>query len=99
MYPIPTRTDDPAALKRQKHWEKVWSTDRPHEVTCYQESSEVSIGLIEATGIDRDARNGSREISTLLGPDFQLLEILRESHLSPGRIEQRFTYFRLQRQR
>jgi len=204
-------------LKRRKHWEKVWSKARPHEVTWYQESPEVSFGLIEATGIDRDARildvgggpstladglldrgfdnisvldlsdsaighararlgarsenvswatgdvttfhadepidlwhdravlhfltkkrdrelyvrtlseslapeghviiatfaldgptrcsglrvlqYGSREISALLGPDFQLLELLRETHLSPGKIEQRFTYFRLQRQR
>ncbi len=47
----------------------------------------------------RVLRYGSREISALLGPDFQLLEILRETHLAPGKIEQRFTYFRLQRQR
>jgi 2-polyprenyl-3-methyl-5-hydroxy-6-metoxy-1,4-benzoquinol methylase len=204
-------------VKRRKHWENFWSKARPHDVTWYQESPEISLGLIEATGIDRDARildvgggastlvdglldrgfehmsvldlsnsaidhakarlgtrseqvswanedvttfhadepidlwhdravlhfltkqrdrdlyaralseslapeghviiatfaldgpkrcsglrvlrYGSREISTLLGPDFQLLEILRETHLAPGKIEQRFNYFRLQRQR
>jgi 2-polyprenyl-3-methyl-5-hydroxy-6-metoxy-1,4-benzoquinol methylase len=204
-------------VKRRKHWENFWSKARPRNVTWYQESPEISLGLIEATGIDRDARildvgggastlvdglldrgfenisvldlsnsaighakarlgtrseqvswanedvttfhadepidlwhdravlhfltkqrdrdlyaralseslapeghviiatfaldgpkrcsglrvlrYGSREISTLLGPDFQLLEILRETHVAPGKIEQRFTYFRLQRQR
>jgi hypothetical protein len=47
----------------------------------------------------RVLRYGAREISALLGPDFLLLEVLRETHLTPGKIEQRFTYFRLQRQR
>jgi len=47
----------------------------------------------------RVLRYGVREISALLGPEFLLLEVLRETHLTPGKIEQRFTYFRLQRQR
>ena len=216
MVPISNRTDNPAAPKRRKHWERFWSKVRPHEVTWYQESPDVSLGLIDATGIDRDARildvgggastlvdglldrgfenisvldlsgsaishaktrlgarseqvswaredvttfhgdetidlwhdravlhfltkkrdqelyaralseslapeghviiatfaldgpkrcsglrvlrYGSREISALLGPDFQLLELLRETHVAPGKIEQKFTYFRLQRQ-
>lgn len=42
-------------------------------------------------------RYGSREIMTLLGGDFQLLEIVRETHLTPGKTKQRFTYFRFQR--
>ena len=42
-------------------------------------------------------RYGSREIMTLLGGDFQLLEIVRETHLTPGKTKQRFIYFRFQR--
>ena len=42
-------------------------------------------------------RYGSRKIMTLLGGDFQLLEIARETHLTPGKTRQRFTYFRFQR--
>ncbi len=42
-------------------------------------------------------RYGSREIMTLLGGDFQLLETVREIHLTPGKTKQRFTYFRFQR--
>jgi hypothetical protein len=43
-------------------------------------------------------RYGSREITTLLGDSFQLLEIVHETHHTPGKTKQRFTYFRLQRQ-
>jgi hypothetical protein len=43
-------------------------------------------------------RYGPREITALLGESFQLLEIVHETHLTPGEIRQRFTYFRRQRQ-
>jgi 2-polyprenyl-3-methyl-5-hydroxy-6-metoxy-1,4-benzoquinol methylase len=43
-------------------------------------------------------RYGPREIVSLLGESFQLLEIVHETHLTPGEIQQRFTYFRFQRQ-
>ena len=42
-------------------------------------------------------RYGPQEISALLNENFQLLETVHETHISPGEIEQRFTYFRLQR--
>jgi 2-polyprenyl-3-methyl-5-hydroxy-6-metoxy-1,4-benzoquinol methylase len=42
-------------------------------------------------------RYGSREMTALLGGDFTLLEIVHETHLTPGDIKQRFTYFRFQR--
>lgn len=203
-------------MKRQEHWENTWSSAHPHEVGWYQASPKVSLGLIEATGINRDVRildvgggastlvdgllnrgfenisvldisasaidhakarlgarsehvrwttedvtdfraglpielwhdravlhfltkrrdrelyvrslneslsptghviiatfaldgpkkcsglkvcrYGPREISALLGQSFHLLDIVHESHLTPGKIQQRFTYFRLQRQ-
>jgi 2-polyprenyl-3-methyl-5-hydroxy-6-metoxy-1,4-benzoquinol methylase len=202
--------------QNRQHWEKIWSAADPREVTWYQDSPKVSLGLIEATGIGHEARildvgcgastlvdglfdrgfenismldlsgsalshakarigdraehvtwmignvttfrqeepidlwhdravlhflveesdrkryaqalsdslapnghviiatfaldgpkkcsglevlrYGPREITGLLGESFQLLELVHETHLSPGKIEQRFTYFRLQRQ-
>ena len=216
MAPISTQKYNRLALKRQKHWEKTWSNTDPGQVGWYQKSPEVSLGLVEATGIDLDARildvgggastlvdglldcgfenisvldlsdsaighararlgarsdrvtwiaedvttfraaqpldlwhdravlhfltherdrelyveslteslapaghvifatfavdgpkkcsglevvrYGSREMTTLLGNSFQLLEILHETHITPGKTRQRFTYFRLQRQ-
>jgi len=202
-------------VKRQQHWERVWSRDNPREVGWYQESPAVSLSLVDETGIDRDGRildvgggastlvdglldrgfenievldltdsafghsrsrlgtraervtwttedvttfratqpidlwhdravlhfltkerdrelyirslteslapaghviiatfaldgprrcsglkvvrYGPREITALLGGSFQLLEIVHETHLTPGDIKQRFTYFRFQR--
>jgi hypothetical protein len=54
-------------------------------------------GLEKCSGLEV-VRYGPREITALLGEDFQLLEILHETHFTPGKVRQRFTYFRLQRQ-
>lgn len=43
-------------------------------------------------------RYGPQEIAALLGESFQPLEMLHETHCSPGMVKQRFTYFRFQRQ-
>jgi 2-polyprenyl-3-methyl-5-hydroxy-6-metoxy-1,4-benzoquinol methylase len=43
-------------------------------------------------------RYGPQEIKALLGESFQLLEVVHETHLTPGEIKQRFTYFRFQQQ-
>lgn len=208
--------DFPEAVKRQQHWEKVWSRDQPQQVGWYKESPEVSLRLVKETGIDfgtrildvgggastlvdglldrgfenisvldlsdsafghtrtrlgarseqvtwiaedvttfraaqpialwhdravlhfltkeldrelyvqslteslapaghviiatfaldgprkcsglEVVRYGPREMTTLLGGSFQLLEIVHETHLTPGGVKQRFTYFRFQRQ-
>ena len=210
------RNELPEALKRQQHWEKIWSKDNPQQVGWYQESPAVSLDLIEKTGIGLDARildvgggastlvdglldrgfanievldlsdsafvhsrtrlgarservrwtaqdvtafraaqpidlwhdravlhfltresdrqlyvqsltdsiapnghaiiatfavdgpkkcsglevvrYGPRELNALLGESFQLLEIVHETHLTPGNTKQRFSYFRLQRE-
>jgi 2-polyprenyl-3-methyl-5-hydroxy-6-metoxy-1,4-benzoquinol methylase len=209
-------TDDPGVLKRRTHWERFWSRNKPDEMGWFQASPEVSLGLIDATGIDRSSRiidvgggtstlvdslldrgfenigvldisesaidlanarlgersthitwiaadvtvyradqpidlwhdravlhflterddreryarslieslaprghviiaafaldgpkkcaglevigYGPREIMALLGDGFELQEIVRETHITPGRTKQRFAYFRLQRQ-
>jgi len=102
--------DNPARRKRSIHQERVWSTSHPHEVARYQETPDISLRLVEASKIDRHAHildvgggastlvDSPREITTLVGADFQLSEIVHENHFAPGRPEQRFTYFRLQRQ-
>lgn len=54
-------------------------------------------GPKKCSGLKVD-RYSPREMTTLLGGGFQLLEIVHETHLTPGEIEQRFTYFRFQRQ-
>jgi hypothetical protein len=43
-------------------------------------------------------RYGREEMTALLGERFHLSEIVHETHLTPGEIKQRFTYFRFQRQ-
>jgi 2-polyprenyl-3-methyl-5-hydroxy-6-metoxy-1,4-benzoquinol methylase len=45
----------------------------------------------------RVIRYGPQDITALLGPCFRLLDTVPETHLTPGKIEQRFTYFRLKR--
>jgi 2-polyprenyl-3-methyl-5-hydroxy-6-metoxy-1,4-benzoquinol methylase len=42
--------------QNRQHWEKIWSAADPREVTWYQDSPKVSLGLIEATGIGHEAR-------------------------------------------
>jgi 2-polyprenyl-3-methyl-5-hydroxy-6-metoxy-1,4-benzoquinol methylase len=44
-------------------------------------------------------RYGPREISAMFGESFRLLETAHETHFTPAKVEQRFTYFRLQRLR
>ena len=55
-------------------------------------------GPRKCSGLDV-VRYGPREINTLLGSSFQLLEIVHETHLTPGKTKKRFTYFRLQNRR
>jgi ubiquinone/menaquinone biosynthesis C-methylase UbiE len=40
---------------RQEHWENVYQNKAPDDVSWHQERPEVSLGLIERTGIDKDA--------------------------------------------
>jgi len=54
-------------------------------------------GPKKCSGLDV-VRYGPQEIAALFGEGFQLLEILHETHSSPGMVKQRFTYFRFQRQ-
>ncbi len=69
-------------MKRQQHWEKVWSRDNPREVGWYQESPGVSLSLVEKTGIRFDARildvgaGASTLVDGLLDRGFENIEVL-----------------------
>ena len=72
--------DDPA--KRKNHWEKVWSTSEPNDVSWYQESPEISLRLIEATGVNREAHivdvggGFSTLVDNLLEQSFENISVL-----------------------
>ena len=72
--------DDPA--KRKNHWEKVWSTSEPHDVSWYQESPDISLRLIEATGVNREAHivdvggGFSTLVDNLLEQSFENISVL-----------------------
>ena len=41
---------------RKTHWEGVYRKHRPNELGWYQESPDISLGMIESTGVDKDGR-------------------------------------------
>ena len=43
-------------MNRKRHWDKVWSKDQPDGVSWFQPEPALSLELVEATGIDRNAR-------------------------------------------
>lgn len=55
-------------------------------------------GPAKCSGLDV-VRYDEQAISAELGPEFQLQEVRRETHVTPWQSEQRFIYFRLQWQR
>lgn len=55
-------------------------------------------GLKKCSGLEV-LRDGPREICALFGEAFRLRETVHETRLTPAEVEQRFTYFRLQRLR
>jgi 2-polyprenyl-3-methyl-5-hydroxy-6-metoxy-1,4-benzoquinol methylase len=41
---------------RKTHWEDVYQKHRPNELGWYQESPDISLRMIESTGVDEDGR-------------------------------------------
>jgi SAM-dependent methyltransferase len=48
--------EDPAIMDPRSHWEKVYRTKQPTEVSWYRPHLEVSLQLIEEAAPDRDAQ-------------------------------------------
>lgn len=69
-------------MKRRDHWDKVHHSKAAVEVSWFQETPDLSLALIEATGIGPDARvidvggGVSRLVDHLLDRGFQRLSVL-----------------------
>lgn len=66
----------------QVHWEKVYQTKAENDVSWFQESPEVSLDLIRATGVNAGASiidiggGASRLADALLDAGFQIITVL-----------------------
>ncbi|MDQ0477622.1 MULTISPECIES: trans-aconitate 2-methyltransferase [Chryseobacterium] len=68
--------------ERKEHWEKVYETKNPHEVSWTQEVPETSLALIHSFGLDRSAKmidiggGDSKLVDFLLDEGFENLTVL-----------------------
>lgn len=71
-----------SSLDRQAHWQNVYQTKSEREVSWFQESPEVSLDLIRATGVGIDASiidiggGASRLVDVLIDADFRSITVL-----------------------
>jgi len=69
-------------VSRKKHWQKVWSEAQPGTVSWYQQTPDLSLRMIEASGIAKDARiidigaGASTLVDRLLGRGFKNIAVL-----------------------
>lgn len=69
-------------LERQAHWQKVYQTRGERDVSWFQESPEISLDLIRATGVNSGAAivdiggGASRLIDALLSAGFKAITVL-----------------------
>jgi 2-polyprenyl-3-methyl-5-hydroxy-6-metoxy-1,4-benzoquinol methylase len=67
---------------RQAHWNNVYRTKGERDVSWFQESSDISLDLIRATGLPRDAAiidvggGASRLVDGLAAQDFSSITVL-----------------------
>ena len=78
-------------MNPKSHWEQVYLTQMPTEVSWYQTRPSLSMRLITSTGIQK----GDGVID--VGGEFALLETHNETHTTPWNTEQKFIYCRFQR--
>lgn len=70
----------------KSHWEKVYQTKRPDEVSWYRPHLDVSLQLIEEAAVNRDAQiidvggGESTLVDDLLARNYQKLSVLDISH-------------------
>ena len=71
-----------SSVERQTHWENVYRTKGERDVSWFQESPQVSLDLIRATGVDIDASiidiggGASRLVDALLDEGFKAVTVL-----------------------
>jgi len=71
-----------STLERQAHWQNVYQTKGERDVSWFQESPEISLDLIKATGVPSDASiidiggGASRLVDTLLAGGFRAVMVL-----------------------
>lgn len=69
-------------LDRQAHWQNVYQTKSEREVSWFQESPEISLDLIRATGVNTDASiidiggGASRLVDALIHAGFRSVTVL-----------------------
>ena len=67
---------------RQDHWENVYATKDEHAVSWFQERPDISVDLIQATGVDANASiidvggGASRLVDVLIGQGFKTVTVL-----------------------
>ncbi|MBI5938389.1 MAG: class I SAM-dependent methyltransferase [Betaproteobacteria bacterium] len=67
---------------RKTHWEQVYSSKRPEEVSWHQASPKLSLALIEATGLGQATRlldvggGASRLVDALLDRGYRQISVL-----------------------
>ena len=70
------------SLDKKRHWESIYKTKEPTEVSWYQPESRISLDLIIQTGISTTARiidvggGASRLVDSLLAQGFQHISVL-----------------------
>ncbi len=69
-------------LGRQAHWEDVYTTKDEKAVSWFQETPDISVDLIRATGVDANASiidiggGASRLVDVLIGEGFKAVTVL-----------------------
>jgi 2-polyprenyl-3-methyl-5-hydroxy-6-metoxy-1,4-benzoquinol methylase len=69
-------------MDRKNHWDSVYASKKPNEVSWYQTRLEKSLELIHATGIDKNASiidlggGGATLVDDLLAADYTNLTVL-----------------------
>jgi SAM-dependent methyltransferase len=70
------------SIDRQSHWDRVYATKRENEVSWFQETPTISLKLIRATGVTRQASivdiggGASRLVDALLSDGFETITVL-----------------------
>jgi len=79
----------------KEHWESIYQTKKPDEVSWYQEKPETSLNLIVNTGIDKDAKiidigaGDSKLVDNLLDIGFRNITVLDVSSVALERAKKR----------